>query len=60
MGSSALPVRGWAYVALADYARVLLHALACDEIACRRSLRLIESCFAIALSRDEGEGEGEG
>jgi hypothetical protein len=56
MGSSALPVRGSAYVALDDYARVLLHALACGEIACRRSPRLIESCLAIALSGDEGKG----
>ena len=51
-----MPVRGSEYVALDDYARVLLHALACDEIACRRSPMLIESCLAIVLSGDEGEG----
>jgi hypothetical protein len=56
MGSSALPVRGSAYVVLGGYARVLLHPLARDEIAGRRSPRLIESCLAIALSGDEAEG----
>jgi hypothetical protein len=43
-------------VVLGDYARALLHVLACDEIAARRSRRLSESCLAIALSGDEGEG----
>ena len=47
-----------AYVVLDDHARVLLHALAWDEdeIAGRRSPRLIESCLAIALSGDGGKG----
>jgi len=56
MGSSARPV-GWsASVVLGDYARALLHVLACDEIAARRSRRLSEFCLAIGLSGDEGEG----
>jgi hypothetical protein len=55
MGSSAWPVRGSAFVVLSDYARALLHVLACDEIAARRSRRLSESCVAIALSGGEGE-----
>jgi hypothetical protein len=33
----------------------MLHALACDEIAARRSRRLSESCLAIALLGNEGE-----
>ena len=54
MGSSAWQIRWSAYVVLDDHA-ALLHALACDEIADRRSHRLSESCLAIALSGDEGE-----
>jgi hypothetical protein len=56
MGSSAWPVRWSAFVVLGDYARALLHVLACDEIAARRSRRLSESCLAVTLSGDEGEG----
>jgi hypothetical protein len=40
---------------LDGHARVLLHALACDEIVARRSRRLSESSLAIVLSGDEGE-----
>jgi hypothetical protein len=56
MGSSALPVRWSASVVWDDHACALLHALACDEIAARRSRRLSESCLAIGLSGDEGKG----
>lgn len=40
---------------LNDHACVLLHVLVCDEIAGRRSPRLIESGLVIALSGDGGE-----
>jgi hypothetical protein len=43
-------------VVLGGHARVLLHALARDEIAARCSRRLLGFCLAIALSGDEGEG----
>lgn len=56
MGSSAWPVRWSASVVWDDHACALLHALACDEIAARRSRRLSESCLAIGLSGDEGKG----
>jgi hypothetical protein len=54
MGSSAWPARWSAYVVVDDHARAALHALACDEIAARRSRKLSESRLVIALL-DEGE-----
>src|SRR5262245_12045153 len=46
MGSSASAVGGSPHVELDEYTRVLLHALARDEVSGRRSPRLTEAGFA--------------